>query len=271
MAQSSVGSTSSYGSRKLISLTGAWRVWERNARVYKHRWMYSLVPNFFEPVFYLLGLGVGLGAYVSGGGTFENGYVAYIAPGLVAASAMNGAVFETTYNVFVKLYFGKIYDAMVATRVNMEDVVIGETLWAVTRSFMYGTIFLVITLFFGVPLTPWLLLAPFAIILTGFCFSAIGLAFTSVVKSIDLFTYFFIMFVTPSFLFSDIFFPVEERFPDALVAVAKATPLYHGVQLLRGIVNGDAAGLWLSALYLLGVGAALCAFSVWRMRRRVIA
>lgn len=274
MAQSSVGSTesnSSYGSRKLVSLTGAWRVWERNARVYKQRWMYSLLPNFFEPVFYLLGLGVGLGAYVSGGGTFENGYVAYIAPGLVAASAMNGAVFETTYNVFVKLYFGKIYDAMVATRVNIEDVVVGETLWAVTRSLMYGGIFLIITLFFGVPLTPWLLLAPFAIVLTGFCFSAIGLAFTSIVKSIDLFTYFFIMFVTPSFLFSDIFFPVEERFPEVLVGVAKATPLYHGVQLLRGLANAEVVGLWWSALYLLGVGTALLAFSVWRMRQRVIA
>ena len=271
MAQSSVGSTSSYGSRKLISLRGAWRVWERDARVYRHRWMYSLVPNFFEPVFYLLGLGVGLGAYVSGGGTFENGYVAFIAPGLVAASAMNGAVFETTYNVFVKLSFGKIYDAMVTTRVNIEDVVIGETLWAVTRSFMYGMIFLIITLFFGVPITPWLLLTPFAVLLTGFCFSAIGMAFTSLVESIDLFTYFFIMFVTPSFLFSDIFFPVEDRFPAALVVVAKCTPLYHGVQLLRGIVNGDGAGLWWSAAYLLGVGVALSAFSVWRMRKRVIA
>jgi len=256
--------------RRVISLKGAWHVWERNLRVYRYRWMYSILPNFFEPVFYLLGLGVGLGAYVSAGGTFEGGYVAFIAPGLVAASAMNGAVFETTYNVFVKLTFGRIYDAMVATRINMEDVALGEILWAMTRSLLYGGIFLLITLFFGVPVTPYLLLAPFALVLIGFCFAAVGLAFTSVIKSIDFYTYFFTLFLTPSFLFSDIFFPLEERFPAFLVAVAQATPLYHAVQLMRGLVNGDLSGLWVSVLYLLVVGVVLGGFAIRRMRARVI-
>ena len=259
-----------YGSRKPLSLTGAWHVWERNARVYRQRWMYSLLPNFFEPVFYLLGLGIGLGAYVSSGGSFENGYVAFIAPGLVAASAMNGAVFETTYNVYVKLTFAKIYDAMITTRVNIEDVVLGEILWAMTRSFLYGGVFLIVTLFFGIPITPTLPLAFLAAALTGFCFSALGLAFTSLIKSIDLYTYFFTMFITPLFLFSDIFFPVEERFPAFLVVIAKATPLYHAVQLMRGLVNGELAGLWLNTLYLVVVGTALAAFAIWRMRRRVV-
>lgn len=270
MARATLDNKPGYGSRQLISLVGAWRVWERNLRVFKYRWMYGVVPNFFEPIFYLLGLGVGLGAYVSAGGTFENGYVAFIAPGLVAASTMNGAVFETTYNVFVKLHFGKLYDAMVTTRVNMEDVAFGELLWAVTRSLLYGSIFLLVTLFFGMPVSPWLLLAPFAIMLIGFCFAAIGLAFTSVVNSIDLFTYFFTMFLTPSFLFSDIFFPIADRFPPFLVVIAQWTPLYHAVQLLRGLVNGELAGLWLDVLYLLVLGSGLAAFAIWRMRKRVI-
>ncbi len=253
-----------------FSLKSAWRVWERNLRVYKGRWTYSLLPNFFEPVFYLLGLGIGLGAYISGGGNFPHGYVAYIAPGLVASSAMNGASFETTYNIFVKLHFGKLYDAMVATRVNMEDVTLGELLWAMTRSLMYVGIFLIVTLFFGIHPSPWLLLGPVAILLIGFCFSAIGMAFTSVVKEIDFFTYYFTMFITPSFLFSGIFFPVADRFPPFLVVIAKLTPLYHAVQLMRGLTHGQLAKLWPDVLYLLFVGAGLSAFAVWRLRRRVV-
>lgn len=257
-------------SGELINLRGAWRVWERNLRVYKSRWLYSIFPNFFEPVFYLLGLGVGLGAYVAAGGTFEGGYLVFIAPGLVAASAMNGASFETTYNVFVKLHFAKLYDAMVATRVNMEDIALGEILWAMTRSLLYGGIFLLVTLFFGVPLNATLLLAPLAILLIGFCFAAIGLTFTALIPSIDYFSFYFTLFLTPLFLFSDIFFPVADRFPDFLVAVAKLTPLYHGVQLMRGLTMGELSGLWVSVLYLFGVGLVLSTFAIWRMRQRVI-
>jgi lipooligosaccharide transport system permease protein len=259
-----------YGGQQLVSLRAAWRIWERNLRVYKKSWKYVLVPNFFEPVFYLLGLGVGLGAYVAEGGAFEGGYLAFIAPGLIAASAMNGASFETTYNVFVKLNFDRIYDAMVTTRINMEDVALGEILWAVTRALLYGGTFFIITLAFGLPFSPWSLLIPFAIALTGFCFAAIGLAFTSVIKTIDLYSYYFTMFLTPSFLFSDIFFPVEDRFPDWLVAVAQWTPLYNAVQLMRGLASGEVAGLGFPVLYLLTLATALSLFAITRMRRRVI-
>jgi len=255
---------------RLIDLRSAARVWQRNLWVYRDRWYYGLLPNFFEPLFYLLGLGVGLGYYVSSGGQFGQDYLTYIAPGLVAASAMNGASFETTYNVFVKLHFGKLYDAMVTTRVNMEDVAVGEWWWAVTRSLIYGGIFLLITLFFHTPLTWRLLLAIPAIALVGYCFSAIGLAFTSVIHIIDVFSYFFTLFITPSFLFSGIFFPVQDRFPTALVWVAEATPLYRAVRLVRGIVNGQWQGLGFDVAYLLVVGTVLGVFAVWRMERRVI-
>lgn len=253
-----------------VDLVSALRVWQRNLWVYRDRWFYGLLPNFFEPVFYLLGMGVGLGYYVTTGGEFGQGYLAYIAPGLVAASAMNGASFETTYNVFVKMHFGKYYDAVVTTRVNMEDAAVGELLWAVTRSLIYGGIFLLITLFFDSPVTWRLVPAVGALALVGFCFSAIGLAFTSIIDIIDVYSYYFTLFITPSFLFSGIFFPVEERFPSALVAVAQVTPLYRSVHLVRGTVNGVGENLWLDVVYLVAVGVALSAFAVWRMRKRVI-
>lgn len=260
----------SYGSRQPVNIISVWRVWERNFWIYRKRWMYALVPNFFEPVFYLLGLGLGLGAYVAAGGTFENGYLHFVATGLIASATMNGAVFEATYNIFVKLRFNKTYDSMVATRVNMEDVVLGEALWATTRALLYGGVFLFVTLFFGVPLSWRLLLVIGAVILTGFCFASIGIAFTAVVPSIDLYSYFFTMFVTPLFLFSDIFFPVNDRFPNALVQVAAWTPLYRSVQLIRGLVDGNWTGLWTHALYLLMLGALLTAFALRRMRNTVI-
>ena len=253
-----------------ISLEAAARVWQRNLWVYRRRWLYALLPNFFEPLFYLLGMGLGLGFYVASGGEFGSSYLAFIAPGLVAASAMNGASFETTYNVFIKLHFAKLYDAFIATRANMEDVAFGELMWAVTRSLIYGGIFLLITLFFDTPLTWRLLLALPAIALIGFCFAAIGLAFTSMIPIIDVYSYYFTLFLTPSFLFSDIFFPVADRFPPALVTIAQVTPLYRSVQLLRGIVMGDMSGAWLDVSYLLAVGGALSAFAIVQMRRKVV-
>jgi len=238
--------------------------------VYRDRWAYGLLPNFFEPVFYLLGMGVGLGFYVSTGGAFDGNYLGFIAPGLVAAAAMNGASFETTYNVFVKLHFGKIYDATIATPVGIEDVTVGEAAWAVTRALIYGGVFLLVTLFFGTEVSWRLIPALAGIALVGFAFSALGLAFTSVVPTIDLFSYYFTLFLTPSFLFSDIFFPVAERFPPILAAVAQLTPLYRSVQLIRGVVRGEWATVPWDVLYLATFGTVLLVFAIWRMRVRIV-
>jgi len=242
----------------------------RNLWVYRDRWYYGLLPNFFEPVFYLLGMGVGLGFYVSSGGAFGGDYLAFISPGLVAAAAMNGASFETTYNVFVKLHFGKIYDATIATPVGIEDVTIGEAAWAVIRAVIYGGIFLLVTLMFGTEASWRLVPAVAAIALVGYAFAALGLAFTSVVPTIDLFSYYFTLFLTPSFLFSDIFFPVAERFPPVLVTFAQVTPLYRSVQLVRGVVQGDFATVPVDVAYLVIFGSALLTFAVWRMRARIV-
>lgn len=252
-----------------IDLSAALHVWQRNFWVHSVRWAYAVFPNFFEPVFYLLGLGVGLGFYVSTGGEFGGSFLAYIAPGLVAASAMNGASFEVTYNVFIKLHFAKLYDAMIATRVNIEDVAVGELLWATTRATVYGSVFLSITLFFDTPVSWRLLPALLIIMLIGFTFAAIGLAFTATIKVIDVYSYYFTIFLTPSFLFSGIFFPVSERFPPLLVAFAEQTPLYRGVTLLRATLNGTGAD-WGDVVYLLLVGGAFALYAIARMRAQVI-
>lgn len=253
----------------MIELASVGRVWLRNLWVYHERWQYGLLPNFFEPLFYLLGLGVGLGYYVSAGDAFQGNYIAFIAPGLVAASAMNGASFETTYNVYVKLHWARIYDAVIATPVSAADVTLGEALWAVFRSLLYGGVFLLVTLAFQTPLTWRLLPALLAIALVGWAFAGLGLAFTSTVPNIDLFSYYFTMFLTPSFLFSDIFFPVAERFPPWLATVAQVTPLYRSVQLVRGIVIGAPETLLLDIAYLFLFGAVFVAYAVWRMHRRL--
>lgn len=215
-------------------------VWLRNFTMYKHTWATSILPNFFEPFLYLLGMGVGLGAYMSQGLSGQD-YIAFIAPGLVASAAMNGASFEVTYNVFVRMHFAKLYNAYLATPASIEDIMAGEILWAVFRSLVYGTIFtLILGLYtlIGYPIITQktVLLLPFVLALIGAMFAAIGLVFTALVKSIDLFSYYFTLFLTPLFLFSGIFYPVS-RFPHG-DAIAWFTPLYHCVRLCRGIMQG---------------------------------
>ncbi len=252
-----------------VALRPAIRVWQRNLAVYRKTWTMNILPNFFEPVFYLLGMGLGLGAYVVR--IQDLPYLAYIAPGLVAAAAMNGASFETTYNVFVKLHFGHLYDAIITTPVNIEDVALGELLWAITRAAIYGGSFLLIVILFGAvdPLRGLLLLP--LILLTGWLFAAIGLTFTGLIPSIELYSYYYTLFLTPLFLFSGIFFPVEERFPPWLLKVAWSTPLYHAVALMRGVVRGGSpAGLALHLAYLVGLALLLSVVAVNLIRRKVV-
>ncbi len=118
-------------------------VWMRNVTVYRHTWMTNLLPNFFEPLLYLLGMGVGLGFYMEKG-IDGQAYLVFIAPGLLAGAAMNGASFETTYNMFVKMNFAKVYQAYLSTPVQLQDIAFGELLWAITRALIYGIAFLLI-------------------------------------------------------------------------------------------------------------------------------
>jgi lipooligosaccharide transport system permease protein len=217
----------------------------------------NILPNFFEPFFYLLAIGFGLGKFV---GTIAAGveYAEFIAPGLAAVSAMYGASFDVTFNVFVKLHFERLYDAITVTPLSPEDVVVGELMWAVTRSLLYGVPFVVIATGFGLVDSWWIILAPIAVAIMGFTFSIIGLTFTSFIPTIDLFSFYFTLFVTPMFLFSGIFFPID-TLPGWAHPLAWFSPLFHAAAAMRelfGVFGTDllaAAGhlLWLLALGLL--------------------
>jgi len=252
-----------------VSATGALRLWRRNALLYRRSWRRNVLPNFFEPVLYLLSMGLGLGLYV-GDKILGVDYVVFIAPGLIAAAAMNGAVFEVTYNVFVKLRFAKLYDAVVTTPLEPEDVALGELLWAITRSLIYGLAFLAVTAVLGYVRSELVLFAPFAIALIGLAFGAIGLIVTGQIPSIELYSYFFTLFITPLFLFSGIFFPVDVL-PAAVQPIAWLTPLHHGVELLRALcLTGDPLSALGHAAWLLTFSALLYPPAINLLRRRLI-
>ena len=192
-----------------VSPPHALAVWRRNASMYRRTWMWNLVPNFFEPVLYLVSIGVGVGAYIT---TMRGlSYTEFLAPGLLCVAAMNGASFEVTYNIYVRLTFEKAYDAMLTTPIEPDDVLCGEILWAITRAMIYGGCFFVILAVAGLAPFPQALLTLGVIPLAGLLFACIGIAFSLRVPTIDQFSVYFTLFLTPLFLFSDIFFPLEER------------------------------------------------------------
>ena len=251
-----------------VKLRSAWRLWQRNASIYRRTYKLNILPNFFEPVLYLVAMGIGLGAYLERINGVE--YIHYIAPGLVATAAMFGTSFEVTFNCFVKMKFGKVYDAAMSTPLTIEDVALGEILWGTTRSLIYGVVFLAIASLFGVVHTPLVLAAPIAIGLIGLMFSVVGLTFTAIIPVIDYFTYYWTLFMTPMFLFSGIFFPFD-RLPGWVEVVAWFMPLHHAVNLMRALtLTGDVRAAILSAAWIVGLTAIMFVMPLNLLRRRLV-
>src|SRR3990167_6553866 len=167
-----------------IILKSALSVWWRNFSMYSKIWKLNLLPNFFEPVFFLLGLGLGVGFYIPQIAGVP--YPIFITPGLIAIAAMNGASFESTYNVYVRMNYNRVYDGVLATPVNDTEIVLGEILWSITRSLIYGGAFLVITALFGLVPSFWAFMIIPVLVLTGYLFAAIGMAFSFSIPAIDL-------------------------------------------------------------------------------------
>jgi lipooligosaccharide transport system permease protein len=260
---------------RLPSPRGAFRVWQRNVTIFRKYWKSIMAPNFVEPLLYLAALGLGLGAFIQQGGINGQSYIQYIAPGLLASNAMFAASFESTFNTFVKLKIDRIYDAIITTPVNAEDVVAGEYLWAGTRAALYGTGFLaVLTVLgyaFGEPLITswWALLIPPMLLIIGIMFSVMGTLFTSLIERIDLYSYYFTLVVTPLFLFSGIFFPVED-FPAPVPQIAWFTPLYHAVNVCRGLAAGPSPAVLVDVAWIVVFTLVLSLLPVQIMRRRLI-
>ncbi|MEH0110387.1 ABC transporter permease [Tersicoccus sp. MR15.9] len=218
----------------------------RGLRVIRSQNWVILVSGFFEPVFYLLSLGVGLGTLVGrveGPGGTTISYAAYIAPALLAVSAMNGAVYDSTWNVFFKMNFGKLYQGMLYTSLGPFDVAVGEIFMALLRGALYAVGFTGVMVVFGLAQSAWTLLLIPAAVLVAFGFASFGMAITSYMKTfqqMDLVT--FVMM--PMFLFSATFYPLSV-YPEPIQWVVRALPLWHGVELMRqisvGVFTGDTA------------------------------
>ena len=252
-----------------LSIRHAAAVWRRNASMYARTWKWNILPNFFEPVFYLTAVGIGVGGYIEKMAGMS--YVEFLAPGLVCVAAMNGASYEVTYNVFVRMNFEKAYDAMLTTPLEADDVLAGEVMWALTRSLIYGGCFYIIVALAGLAPLPGSLLALPAMLLGGLLFAALGVTFALHVSTIDVFSFYFTLFLTPLFLFSDVFFPLDERLSPFWQRVAEVLPLLHPVRLARAAFSGNAH--WLTVLwdvaYILGLSTLLLSFAVRAARRRL--
>ena len=252
-----------------LSLPHALSVWRRNAALYQKTWKTTLLPNFFEPVFFLTAIGIGVGAYITEMAGVP--YIEFLAPGLMCVSAMNGASFEVTFNVFIRMVYEKTYDGVLTTPVNTEDILVGEVLWGLTRSGLYGGGFFVVAMLFGLVTLPVGLAAILVIPLAGLLFASIGIAFTLKMSTIDLFSFYFTLFLTPMFLFAGVFFPIEERFPGWLLPVAEALPLLHPVRLSHMAFSGEWA--WIAVWdvgYILILSVVLLAWAKRSIRKRLM-
>jgi lipooligosaccharide transport system permease protein len=218
---------------------------QRNYIVYRQAWK-LFVTGFLEPVFYLFSIGIGVGQLIQ---TFEfNGqqipYAEFVAPGMLAASAFNGALLDSTYNVFFKLKYDKLYDQMLATPLTTADIARGEIAWGQLRGAAYSAAFLLVMWALGLVHSWWALLAFPATLLIGFAFSAVCMALTTYMTSWQDFDKITLVQL-PMFLFSATFFPIT-AFDGWLRWVVEATPLYRGVVLCRELTTG--ALTWASAV-----------------------
>jgi lipooligosaccharide transport system permease protein len=244
---------------------------ERNLRAFRHGWL-VLVSGFFEPVFYLFSLGVGLGTligYVETGSGQLVEYAVFVAPALMASAAMNGAVYDATFNIFFKLKYAKLYDSVLATPLGPRDVALGEISWALLRGVFYSVAFLLVAAVAGVVTSWWAVLAVPAASLIGFAFAAVGMAATTFMRSWQDFDY-VQMAIMPMFLFSATFYPLS-TYPESWQRVVELTPLYHGVELVRGLMLGEiGSGLLVHVGYLTVMGIAGTVFAAHRIERLLL-
>ncbi len=216
---------------------------ERNAMVYRRTWM-ILFSGFFEPLFYLFffvyPLERFIGDVTSAGETIE--YAAFVAPALLASSAMNGAFYDAT-NVFWKLRYGKVYDSILATPIGPKDVAVGETIWAVVRAMLYSAAFLLVIVALGLVESWWALLALPACFVIGFGFAGAGIAAVTWMrnwKDFDLIQ----LIMLPMFMFSATFYPISV-YPEVLEWIVRCLPLYHGIELVRSLTTGAVGAMQL--------------------------
>lgn len=248
------------------------RVWQRNRDVYFQLWKTELFPPVLEPVMMFVALGLGLGTYVEL--TDDSDYIQFLGPGVLAMFTMFAATFEALWGAYFRLDQHGTYAAILATPTRPEEIIAGEILWAASRGAINAVlilmVMLVLTPFYGVIGSPLALLAVPVAFMTGLLFGSFGQAYVSVARSVSQLNYFFSLLILPMFWFSGGFFPLDEL-PAWAVTASWFTPLYHGVELNRGLISGELGWddlghvTWLVVVLLPAAWLAL-----WTMRRRIV-
>lgn len=248
------------------------RVWRRNLITYRKIWKVNFLTPLLEPLLFITAFGLGFSGMIDGvsygGSTLR--YTDYIAPALIASAVMNNAFFETTYASFVRMYYQKTFDGILATPISTEEVIIAEIVWAATKATAAATIMLLVLGAFGfVALPQGLFILPFAFA-GGLAFGAAGMFFTGIVPTIDMFNLPIFLFISPMFLFSGTFFPIS-NLPAWAQPFALAFPLHHLVELFRRFCAGShETATWISLLYLPLFLLIFGLLALWVMKRRLI-
>lgn len=208
-------------------------VWFRHMRVYTRHMFSNGLPPFLEPLLFLAGVGLGLGAYIN---QSMDGlpYIEFLGMGLLMTSAMFTATFECTWGTFIRMEFDKVYDSMLAAPITAENLIVGEMLWAGTKGLFFSFAVLCMLSLFGIVNLAYCLLAPLVGFLTGIMFAAIGIFTTSLIKTINHFSFYFTGFISPMFFFSGVVFPIS-NLPTQLQPIAELLPLTHAVRLTRAV------------------------------------
>jgi lipooligosaccharide transport system permease protein len=255
-------------------MIGANRMVQRNALVYRHVWRGSLFSSFLQPTLFLLAIGLGVGAMVDAGGAALPGgvrYAEFLAPGLLAATAMQLAGFESSYPVLGKMTWHRNYEAIVATPMRVIDLVVGELAWVAVRLTTVAIAFILVMTAFGIPRSWRVVFAVPAVVLTGLAFAAPIMAYAATLKNSSTFNVMYRFILTPLFMFSGVFFPIE-RLPGMLERAAWLTPLFHGVEIVRGLTLDTVPAGWpLHVAFLVASIAAGTAIANWTFRRKLYA
>jgi lipooligosaccharide transport system permease protein len=244
-------------------------VWRRNFDVFMKTYRTNFIPPLVEPLLYLVGMGYGLGGFVRPQEGLR--YIVFIAPALTAVSMMYSSFFECTYGSFVRMYYQKTFDAIIATPVSMDEVIAGEILWGASKSLINATIVLAVIIAFGLVSSPFFLLIPPLSFLVGILFASIAMCFTAVTPNIDSFNYPSFLYITPMFILSGTFFTIT-GLPQGVQLLAKILfPLTHAVNLARGLAIGRLnSSLLVSLGWILVATPLFFVLAVNMMKRRLV-
>ena len=243
-------------------------VWRRNSLVWRKLAIPSMLGNLADPMLYMLGLGYGLGAMLADVDGMP--YIAFLAAGTVCSSAMMSASFEVMYSGFSRMHVQKTWDAIMNAPVTLDDVVLGETVWAASKSFLSGMAVLAVAWALGLTQSALALWVIPVVFLTGLAFAGMGLIMTALSPSYDFFMYYFTLVITPMMLVCGVFFPVSQL-PLPLQAVTQVLPLTHAVELVRPLMTGVVpSGIALHLAVLAGYAIAGFYVALVLTRRRLL-